>query len=486
MRGLYRNSEDAWIAGVCGGLANHFQIDPSIIRVLMTLFCLAGWGLILYAVLWIVLPSKPLGAFSGKRFYRDMDNKAIAGVASGIARYFNWDIRIVRLALIAPLALSLIFSLSWPFLIPGAWLWNFVFQGSFVGTLVFAYFLLWIILPASHADDTASVSEPSPQTEKTQEAPPQTRRVSASIGEPLGVILRVFLFFFAGILIFALFVALIAALFAGAFLWPLNNYIWTSTSQQYYALGTLILFLGVPIIGFIVWLMRRVMGVKSGSWALRGAFAGLWLLGVACLVLLVISLASDFRYYDHSAPITIAVATQPKTRMRVVVTEPSLNAPHAWWSDDEGFNWDYSEDILELPFVRIKAVQSPDSFYHVTLVKYSAGKSKDDVLKRASDIHYEARYKDGILDLGSGFSIDATSKYRLQNIVVEISIPTGKLISFDKSVTDKLSGIQVQIINGQRWGRNDINIKQAEFAWKTEIDYVMTPEGILKEASYQE
>src|SRR5689334_6451894 len=98
MRSLYRNADDQWVAGVCGGLAKQFDVDPSIIRVLMALFCLSGgWGIILYAILWIILPKKPLGHYTGKRFFRNMNNKIIAGVCSGIAHYFAWDVRIVRL-----------------------------------------------------------------------------------------------------------------------------------------------------------------------------------------------------------------------------------------------------------------------------------------------------------------------------------------------------------------------------------------------------
>lgn len=50
-------SNDKMIAGVCGGIANYLGIDPTIVRiayVLMVLF--AGFGILLYAILWIVMP----------------------------------------------------------------------------------------------------------------------------------------------------------------------------------------------------------------------------------------------------------------------------------------------------------------------------------------------------------------------------------------------------------------------------------------------
>ncbi len=50
------------IAGVCGGLAEYFDIDPVIVRVLaLVLLFGAGSGLLAYILLWIVVPEKPAG-----------------------------------------------------------------------------------------------------------------------------------------------------------------------------------------------------------------------------------------------------------------------------------------------------------------------------------------------------------------------------------------------------------------------------------------
>lgn len=56
---LYKNSEEAKLAGVCQGIAEYFDIDPTIIRIIWALGTLSyGVGLIVYIVLWIVLPEK--------------------------------------------------------------------------------------------------------------------------------------------------------------------------------------------------------------------------------------------------------------------------------------------------------------------------------------------------------------------------------------------------------------------------------------------
>ena len=57
-RQFRRSYTDKKLAGVCGGLANYFGIDPSIIRMLYVILCLAsfGAGLVLYLVLALAVP----------------------------------------------------------------------------------------------------------------------------------------------------------------------------------------------------------------------------------------------------------------------------------------------------------------------------------------------------------------------------------------------------------------------------------------------
>ena len=57
---LYRSNTNKKIAGVCGGVAEYFNIDPTIVR-LAVAFCVlfAGFGLLAYIVAALVIPSNP-------------------------------------------------------------------------------------------------------------------------------------------------------------------------------------------------------------------------------------------------------------------------------------------------------------------------------------------------------------------------------------------------------------------------------------------
>lgn len=57
---LYRSRSERMLAGVCGGIGDYFDIDPTVIRILFVLFALVvGGGLLLYIILLIIMPLEP-------------------------------------------------------------------------------------------------------------------------------------------------------------------------------------------------------------------------------------------------------------------------------------------------------------------------------------------------------------------------------------------------------------------------------------------
>lgn len=57
---LWRSRKDRRIAGVCGGLGEYFNMDPTWIRIIFIIFLLLGGSaLIIYALMWILVPLEP-------------------------------------------------------------------------------------------------------------------------------------------------------------------------------------------------------------------------------------------------------------------------------------------------------------------------------------------------------------------------------------------------------------------------------------------
>jgi phage shock protein PspC (stress-responsive transcriptional regulator) len=125
-RQLYRDQVRKILGGVCAGMGNYFNVDPVWIRLLFALLT-AGWGfgLLVYLVMWIVVP----GSYEldepqiTKKLFRDNEKKVLGGVSGGLAAYFGIDIVIIRIL--------------------------FVITAIFGGLGLVAYIVLWVVLPAA-------------------------------------------------------------------------------------------------------------------------------------------------------------------------------------------------------------------------------------------------------------------------------------------------------------------------------------------------
>jgi phage shock protein PspC (stress-responsive transcriptional regulator) len=524
---LYRDTSDKFIGGVCSGIAAYLNVDPAIVRILFAIITFGGFGLgfLAYIILWIVLPPRDIEGYSGKRLFRNPEHRMLGGVCSGLAAYFNKSISTIRFVFLAPIILNLIINaangFSWDNdfnIFP-----NIVF-GSLTSTFVVAYIILWIVLPEARSpyekmemrgekvdvntikqtvqdrakdfsEDVKSAAQnisnkakefaKSPETEKfTREIKDTGRRVGSGIGHAIGVLFKVFFLFIAGSIAFGLFVGLMAIIFGGLAWWPVNNFLWTSNWQQAYAWGTIILFLGVPLIGFLVWLIRRIIGVKSRSNYLSWIFGGLWTLGWVSVILLVSSLVRDTRTYKEiSTEISI---TQPANKMTVIVTEPPLEfTDRFWWVDSDSEGWNLTEDTLKLSLVDFTIEKSFDANYHVYVVRKSAGKTESDAISRAERIQYRVSGKDSLLDLANGFAIDKDSKYRGQIVELKILVPEDKKIRFDESITHKLNPVEIKVRDRSRRlrrARIDIDVEDW-FQYRTGVDYTMSKDGELVDPS---
>jgi phage shock protein PspC (stress-responsive transcriptional regulator) len=94
MKRLYRSADDRKIAGVCGGLGEHFDLDPVFFRlVFLALLCFGGIGLLAYLAMWIMVPLK--GAAGEvrppSRLCRSRTERKIAGVCGGLGEFLDID-----------------------------------------------------------------------------------------------------------------------------------------------------------------------------------------------------------------------------------------------------------------------------------------------------------------------------------------------------------------------------------------------------------
>jgi phage shock protein PspC (stress-responsive transcriptional regulator) len=525
---LFRDTSDKLVGGVCSGLAAYMNVDPSIVRILFAIITFGGFGVgfLIYIILWMILPTRDLEGYTGKRLYRNPDDKVIGGVAGGLAAYFNKETWLIRLIFVGPLALNILLGII------GGLTWSYHFDvfpnivfGSLNGTLFLIYIVLWMVLPEAKTNyekmemrgekvDVNRIRDNVRQeidgvkervknwSEEVKESAQNfgnrakefastkgktfasevndtARRSGQGIGHMIGVIFKAFFLFIFGSIAFALFVGLLALLFGGMAWWPVTNFLWTSNTQKVLAMGTLLFFLVVPLIGFITWVIRRVIGVRSRNSYLGWTFGFLWTIGWVCLIMLVSSITRDFRV-DEQTSTEIALPKQPSSgKMIVMVKEPGLEYTGSFgWLNDDIEGWDISDDTMRMSTIRISVVPSVDSSYHVFEKKHSYGSDKNDALKRAESIKYAITPSDSILDLGNGYNVGKDVKFRLQQVEVEIHVPVGKKIRFDRSIRDKMNPSKFTVKRNRRRFRGVDFDRDYGFNYSTNTDYLMTADGL--------
>jgi len=72
---LYRSYKNSVIGGVCGGIGDYLDTDPILFRILFVVtFLLGGSGLLIYIILWIVIPLEPIPQISQEEVFEKSTN----------------------------------------------------------------------------------------------------------------------------------------------------------------------------------------------------------------------------------------------------------------------------------------------------------------------------------------------------------------------------------------------------------------------------
>lgn len=519
---LTRAENDKVLGGVCAGVAHYMRIDPAVVRIIFALIAFGGFGFgfLLYIILWIILPSKPLQSNVRKRLYRDTENKMVGGVAGGLSAYFNIDTWIPRLIFLLPLLFSIV-----PNLFSGFW-WHW--RGPWVAfsglgwTFFLTYIILWIVLPRAVSAteklemrgekiDLASIKNTVQEElqgvknrgekmgaefkekakdagqeisdtiqQKSQvfasEVGPFAKKAGTGIGNAIGILFKAFFLCIAGFIAFVLLMVLIALLYSGVGVFPLKNFLLEGFWQNFFAWSVLTLFLGVPIVALIVWIVRRIMRVKSKNPYLGYTFGSLWIIGLVSLFMLIGMVGRNFRTRTSiNEDVTIA---QPATgNMLVKVADGKLRYYSSDWFDGDFPFLSLNEDSMLLNTVRIKIVKSDDSGYHIKMAKFARGNTPSSAEANASSIQFSVNQKDSVIVLPKGFPISSTNKFRNQQVLTIIEVPVGKRIIVDKSV-DWYDWFDINLDRRKGWNIDWNDKWDNSYSWTNNVQYVMTADGL--------
>jgi len=506
---LFRNENDKILGGVCGGLANYFNIDVVVVRIIFVILLFSGIGFLTYIVMWIAVPSSSTEQIGGTRrkLFRDPDEKMIAGVCSGIGNYFGINPWIPRVLFLLPF---LSFLSRW-----GHWggFWDFgdVIRFTFSPTSLIIYIILWIVIPealttseklemkgekvdmnsikASVMEEMKGVGKKAEKFGKeastvinekasamASDVKNFSKRNRGGLGNVIAMIAKIFAYFIIGCVCFAFVMALFGLGVFSVGIFPLKDYVLRGGWQNFYAWGTLILFIAVPIIAIITWLIRKIARIKNNSRILSFTFSSLWAIGWVCIILLISSIVRDFKSPSRLDEQPVELVNPQVNKMVVTSSLPFTKKYYGRnWIRFEPFENLIDEDTAYVRNVYVEITKSPNDSFQVTMKKMARGNTRADANSLARLIKFEVEQKDSILLLEKGIAINKTDKFRNQMIVITVYVPVGKQVRISKGI-----GWPVHI-GSRNWDdnwNNDYYDGEQDIRWQSDVDYTMKEDGL--------
>nr|MDQ6904807.1 PspC domain-containing protein [Bacteroidota bacterium] len=498
---LYRDENHKILGGVCSGIAAYFGIDPVIVRVL---FIVSGIGFFLYILLWIFVPgSNMLVNGVRKRLYRNPDGKIIGGVCSGMGSYFNINPWFPRFIFLIPF---ISFFFRWGHIGPLTFP-NFLSFSFSPGTFII-YVILWLVIPEASTtseklemkgekvdlnsiknsvveemkgvkERVSKISKEAGEVAKEKgeqmgaEMKFAAKRTSGALGNVIVTIFKVFAYFVLGCIALSLIIALFSLAVVSIGLFPLKDFVLTEGWQGALAWGTLIFFIGVPVIGIITFIIRRLARIKSQNRMMRYSFIGLWILGIICFVSLLGSVGGDFRRVSSAGEGKIALTNPGVHSLEIMpIANNVYNRNNSWFRLEPFATFD--DDTAYIGNVRIRIEKSPTDSFEVGVIKMCNGDTRRNADTLASLIKFNVFQMDSTLMIDRAIAINTTDKFRNQSALVIIYVPVGHEIKINKG----LSNSNHIRINGL-WNNDDwFNWDEDDFNYKYGIEYIMKENGL--------
>ena len=377
-----------------------------------------------------------------KKLYRDMDQKFIGGVCSGLEHYLGIDSLWIRLV--------------------------FVLLAIFSGFGFIAYILLWILVPeaATTAQKLDMTGEPvnisnieRKVKEGFDEVAEKVRNVDYDkVGQKIksggksffDVVGEVILFGFKvigkfiGILLILIGMAGLIGLFIGMFTVGIIDAVHipgvdvigllNSTDAPVWLVSLLVfLVVGIPFFLLLYLGLRIVVSnLKSIGNIAKFSLLGLWLVAVVALIIFSLKQASAYAYtgsVSDASTLTTAAETDSLV-IRFTGEEfehnrgPIVGGMRVHYDDQDNAIL-YSENML------LDVLKSTDSTISLRIRKDADGSSVSDARERAGQIDYNYVLQQNVLELDRYFTTASNNKVRDQQIRLTLYVPEGTKIVFE-------------------------------------------------------
>lgn len=400
-RRVFRDPDDAVVSGVCSGIANYFDFDPIWLRAAFAIsFFVFGSGLILYIILWMIIPKAKTTAEKLEMRGEKVDINNIGKTVNEEFEEFKQRME-------------------------------------------------------KFGDEVGSKENRQRVRTTTQKAGDFIGDVLKNIFQIVGKVFSVILIVFAVFLI----VVLLGSLFGRNFIhvntnntdfsysiYDMMHSIFPSDLPIELAVIGLVLFLGLPLLSMIYGGIRCLFGIKQKNKIVSYTSTILWLTGLAFIIYVVYQISDDFKEDATSKQNIELVSTKSDTLFLSVKNYDKYGLDK---DADENYdsrilidNWTLLKKdgkTTSLGYPKFDIVMNEVDSVELIAIKTASGIDKKEAFYRAKQISYGVSQKDSLIEFNPQFDIQDGDKWRNQNLRLVLKIPVGKVVF--------LSGNMKHIIN---------------------------------------
>jgi phage shock protein PspC (stress-responsive transcriptional regulator) len=394
---LYRDRDKYILGGVCEGLGHYFGLDPLWIRAAFLIaFFGFGTGLLLYIILWVIVPAAHTTAekleMRGEPVNVNNIGRSIEDEMSNVKNKFN-DFknsgRANEYGRKTQNAVESILQRIWEILLV-----VLKFLGKAIGVLLI-------------------------------------------IGGASGLIGFIISLFGAG----AAATTLGAISFENFHLGDMNEFVFSNSAELYLGVIGFILLCIAPILAIIYGGLAILIPVGKSAKSIGFGLLGIWLVGILLTGYTAFAIADE---YSNEGTITEINDLDQFNGDTLHITASKLSRigeKHAIRFNDDYFG-KITSDSIYMGNIDLNITKSATDQFVLLVEKESRGATYADAEKNAESIMYDFNHdSSNVLELDAFFRMDVSKLWRAQEVYLELMVPSGKTVYLDPSLEDMLDDV---------------------------------------------
>lgn len=421
-RRLFRDPDDHWVGGVLGGIAAYFRIDPLWLRIGFLVVMIAGWGspIVIYLLLWILVPQAETPA----------DKLAMHGepvTVDNIKRVFDEGAE------------------------------RFRGKAERFGEEAKKWGEQW--------------SDPNYRQRQYQRT--GAERVIRGAGSVIARLVGLGLLLFGAFLAFCFIAGLISG--HSSFVWhgdswgtdgialaPLADAWFISPDMTNWAWAALIVLCLVPIIAVLLGGIRLLFSVHIPRW-FGWVLTPIWFFSLAMAIVIGARQANEYRQRERITD-TIDLPSPTGHVLHIAAMHDPLFGDEREQHDNDLDLLEIGGDSIQWGWAELDVQASPDSLFHLEIVRRANGPGVKAAQRRARDIRASYTVSDSLLAISPLYTTSAAEKLRSQSVDFIVRVPEGSSVRFERNTARIIYDIS-----------NTTNTLDREMVGRT---WTMTPEGL--------